>query len=708
MRRLGGAALLCALLAGAAWAQERSRAFSWQDRDAPVRLEADRATFDREANLIHAEGDVRLEWEDAVATADEATVDLARRTIDVRGHVFVVDPEGTLRADRWTADLSGETGTVVNARLRSEGRRIVLEADRAERCSDTLYKMTGGSFTTCVCPDPEATPPWRIRAESAEATLGETAEAEDLTFEVFGVPVLKSPYAQAPAGRKRRSGFLRPVLSTSSRNGFGGSIPYYWAPDRRFDATFYLEGFAKRGPKPGLEVRYRPTQRIEGTAFYTVLYDLKEDRTRMGGRWSHRQTFPLDVRLKTELAMVSDDDFVQDFREWRDLRNSRFLDARAVLDRAWESVYAGAEVLHQRDLSRSQDAELPQTLPRLTLRRAATPLFGLPVWGSAETSFNQYARGRGFDQRRGDLAGQVEAPLALGPYLAIRPYAGARRTWNRDDASEETATRDLFETGVEVSTELVRAFGDADTPWMHHLRPVARYAYLDTIDEDPFRVLDGVDALGERHIAVAGVENSLWGVGPWDGEDGAPRELAEIDLLAGFDVREARTGEIAPEGGRSPWTNVLLTATLYPVPGLDVRGDLALDPERPGRRFRSFGASAAYRYEAWRVLASFRRGEPFPLDNLTRTDVTTPYVLSETIEKVPNQAAGRVEFPIWKDRLNGRVGARWIQRDGGSFEYEFGAEYTSECKCWSAEAEFSREERPSETSFRVSVNLLGL
>lgn len=709
-RRLGipwGFALLVALAAGSARADRWSLP-TLSAGEAPFTLEADSIDFDQTTTTLRAKGSVVLVYEGRELRADTLTLNTETREAHAVGHVVLDAPEGTMRADDWTLNLGDETSLVLDVHVRSEAKQFIVDARRLERCPGGVYKIEDGAFTSCVCPDPTDRVPWRFRVGEAEYVENDAVRAEDLTLEVLEVPVLKSPYGYTSVNTQRRSGWLIPSASYSSDDGGGLSLPYYWAPHRSYDATFFVEGFTRRGFKPGIEFRYKPTHDITGSAFLTGLYDFVDDQGRWGVRWSHRQRLPGDIRIKTEIAQISDDAFVRDFREWKEERTSRFLTTTVSVDRAFEDWYVGSAFLYDQDLLTARtNARVPQVAPAVRLEQVPTPLLGLPLWTSISASANQYIRDRGFDQRRGDVAGFVELPLPLGPYLNLRPYGGARATRLYNDLDDENRLRATGEMGVEVSTELIRRFGDADRPWFHVVRPVVRYQYIDTIeDQRPRRVFDGLDALDDRNLLTIGLEQSWWGQGPWD--DAGTRELGRFDVYGGVDLLEARRGATAPGRRRQPVSHVQARAVLHPTTGLTVDGDVAVDPNPGGAGLRSVGAGVAYRRGPWRGAFRYRRGKAFDLNTSARTDVITPYDLPERIAEIPNQLSATVEFPIVPDRLKGKAGTRYVAAGGGKFEYDFGLEYTSACKCWSIEGRLKREERPSDTSFTVQFNLLGL
>jgi LPS-assembly protein len=67
-----------------------------------------------------------------------------------------------------------------------------------------------------------------------------------------------------PFSDNHQSGLLIPRLGQSSRHGWEIFVPVYWAINASMDATIALEGMTKRGVKPSVEFRYRPSRKTEG------------------------------------------------------------------------------------------------------------------------------------------------------------------------------------------------------------------------------------------------------------------------------------------------------------------------------------------------------------------------------------------------------------------------------------------------------------
>ena len=242
---------------GAAEAQEAE-----QERPVPpdtVRVKADSLTFDQQSMSGTATGDVRVLYEGAILEAEEVFLDLDDKTSYARRRVRLLQGRDILYCEELQYHWETQTGSLEQGELLFEDTGYYIRADLLEKTGQDTYAVQGGSFTTCRCPDPDDRVPWEMRAGEGEITLGGYAKVKKATFRILGVPVLYIPSGYVPVKMNRESGFLVPGIGSSGNNGWEFLLPYYWAINASYDATFVLEGLTKRGAKPGMEFRYRPS-----------------------------------------------------------------------------------------------------------------------------------------------------------------------------------------------------------------------------------------------------------------------------------------------------------------------------------------------------------------------------------------------------------------------------------------------------------------
>ena len=222
-----------------------------------VDFSADRVTYDSEADVIVADGRVRMSSDGNYLAADRVT--WTRRTGEVvaESNVVVVNPEGDkLVGERVTLTDDLRDGTIDNLLvvLESGGR---IAAARATR-SDGITILDNAVYSPCPvtnatgCP---RNPSWKINA----ALVIQDAETGRVRFQggrlvLFGVAVPLLPIFSIGGG-DGVSGALVPDIAFSSSNGLELALPYYFrlAPNRDLTVTPHV--YSKTAP--AIEGKYR-------------------------------------------------------------------------------------------------------------------------------------------------------------------------------------------------------------------------------------------------------------------------------------------------------------------------------------------------------------------------------------------------------------------------------------------------------------------
>jgi LPS-assembly protein len=228
-------------------------------RNQPVYYQADNASYDRDVGLVTLTGHVEFWQNDRVLLADKVTYNRNTDVAAATGHVVLLEPDGqTVFSDY--AELTGgmKDGVMsgMRALLAQNGR---LAANGARRTDAHINELSRAVYSTCnLCAkDPTKPPLWDIRARSAvQDTEHKMIEYHDAVVEMYGIPVLYTPYLSHPdPSAKRTSGILVPSFGYSSHLGAFLQVPYYWVIDGDSDATLSPLVASQRGP--ALDFQYR-------------------------------------------------------------------------------------------------------------------------------------------------------------------------------------------------------------------------------------------------------------------------------------------------------------------------------------------------------------------------------------------------------------------------------------------------------------------
>lgn len=305
------ALLLAAPLARGAAAQGTPGAAA---ASSPVTLIADRI-FLRSRTVLVAEGNVEVLHDSARLRAARVVYDAAADRLTLEGPIVLSRGEEILvLAD--AAELSPDLaeGLMRGARLLLD-RRLQLAASDLARTGGRYTRLARAVATSCRVCAGNPVPLWEIRAREV---VHDEAERQihfrGAQFRVAGLPVLWLPYLRMPDPTLRRAtGFLLPVLRTTSTLGPGIKLPYFLTLGQSRDLT--VTPYLAAGRTATLELRYRQAFR---TGMLEVAGGLSRDDLQPGetrgylfgtGSFALARGYGLDLALEA----VSDPAYLTDY-----------------------------------------------------------------------------------------------------------------------------------------------------------------------------------------------------------------------------------------------------------------------------------------------------------------------------------------------------------------------------------------------------------
>lgn len=317
---LAAFALLAALDAGA-------QPLPGLDPDTRVEIDADTLVW--EADVVRAEGAVRMRAGTLHLDAARVAWDTGTGVATLEGGVTLVDGPFVARAERGAFDIATGAGHLEEvalwqkreaidpdallaappAALGAEGENAVaIRAASIRRDEAGTWNAIRPTVTTCDCG--EEPPSWSVGAARAKVTPDDRLHLYWPVFHVRGVPVLAFPWFSLPIdpdAEDRQTGLLAPDVGIFSRRGFSWEQPLYLVLGESWDATVAAGWFfgstdervvppsvggpavgterevhrSFRGPRLSGELRYVPR---EGTA------------GRFFGAWARDLSYRLPVR----------------------------------------------------------------------------------------------------------------------------------------------------------------------------------------------------------------------------------------------------------------------------------------------------------------------------------------------------------------------------------------------------------------------------
>ncbi len=253
---LGATALSCAFILapvsnGPAFAQDIESLGASVPANGQMLLEANTLTYDNDREVVVAAGAVQIEYAGNRLVAQRVTYDRKSGRVMATGNVEIVDKDGTrIFSDEIDVTDDFKDGFVNALRVETTDKTY-FAAESAERRGGYLTTFNNGVYTACEpCEDKPGKPPiWRVKARKIIWNGEEkTIRFERARFELFGLPIAYVPYFTVPDPTvKRKSGFLIPGISTSSRLGTGVTVPYYLVISPSSDALFKTTYYGRQG-----------------------------------------------------------------------------------------------------------------------------------------------------------------------------------------------------------------------------------------------------------------------------------------------------------------------------------------------------------------------------------------------------------------------------------------------------------------------------
>lgn len=405
-------------------------------REKPVYMTADKMGYDQKNQIVIALGGVEVVQGDYVLMADRIDYYQKRNIVRARGNIKVLQPDGNVFFAE-DAELKDDLkqGVIANfsARLSDNSRLIAREARRPDDNTLLLKKAVYSPCNICRGDDGKAKDPlWQIKADEVKYEEDEQRMIYDNAFfEVFGLPVLYTPYLSHPSpDADRKSGILLPEYSHNSALGATAKVPYYIniAPDKDATVTPYFtsrEGLVMEGEYR--QVTDKGTFQFNGSGTFPERRDEFGNETdghefrghiyaRGNSGLTEHWGYGFDVNRAT------DDTYIRRYR----FGNQDTLTSRAYTERIEKRDYVGVQGLAFQGLREDDDPDRsPLVLPSVDVHVESDPL-----WKGARASFTANAlaitREIGKETRRVAMEGNLHLPLISESGQVIEADLGTR------------------------------------------------------------------------------------------------------------------------------------------------------------------------------------------------------------------------------------------------------------------------------------------
>ncbi len=531
-----------------------------------LKFDAPNISYDREAKKVKGEGGVLLSYEGVTAQADSGAVDMESKDSELEGDVFFAWPGGAVGCEKATVNLENETGEFTNGQAIWEEGQYKVSAEKLNKLSEFDYRFDDAAFTTCHCADDSC--PWSIRADRLDARQEGYGVAHGAWFEMFGVPVVYTPYAIFPIKNERQSGLLAPTYGYSSKDGLKFSIPFFGVIDDQTDITLepFIETHTRRGTSLETRKVFSKQSSFTGKFYYSDesprdgnlrgtntegLFDPTFDEDRYAvyvkQSWRNEKGSDIPLSLNTKVRYVSDDLFLReiDASEIGDY-NQRYTTSTMVGSAAVGDYLNGSiSTEYNQALISDDDDLLFQRLPELNLatRRNFKPFgsnpYGLKLQSGVKTNYTQFYREKGYDGGRFDVNPTLQIPYHFKNYFNGAFGSGFHYTGynmdntavpNSDAVIEGNKDRHIATLNYSIGTGVERVYELDQDGFLasltslgsenkdrklrrvkHTIEPTVVYQYVPKTYQDDLPLYDSMDRMRHKSVFTYALKNALYG-----------------------------------------------------------------------------------------------------------------------------------------------------------------------------------------------------
>ncbi len=455
-----------------------------------VRVRADRSEAIA-GETARFEGNVQLSQGQRKIRTDSAQVSSSEGTFSAEGGLLYQDAAVVIQADSLTADMEENQAELSQARYWLNGQQVHGEANKLVIAGEESLQLNGATFTTC----PDDNPDWLLEAKEIEINAEEEwGKIWHAKVRLFDVPVFYVPYMTVPVSNKRKSGFLYPNISTSSKNGFDLQVPYYFNIAPNLDATLTAQYMSARGLFLQGEGRYlQPWGEGQINAEFMGsdrLVDGSPDRYLLHAE--HAGKLDENWRFYGNYTTVSDDNYFNDFSSAinasTDNQISREAEA-AYFTQNWNAA------LKVQDVEVLGDTMRPfQVMPSLSLNYFAPSLYSrLDFRFSSELTRFEHRDSHHLTATRWHLEPTLILPYQT-PAGSFTTELKLNQTFyaqqDPDDELKETLSRTLPQLLMHGQINFERDLEVGGRGFLQTLEPQVQYLYIPYEDQSEIGLYD--------------------------------------------------------------------------------------------------------------------------------------------------------------------------------------------------------------------------
>lgn len=702
-------------------------------------VDADRIEYDQANQTYVARGNVRIEEAGYTLTADRVQFNRKTSFALAEGNVLLLSGQDKLSGPRLRLNLDTQTGTLSDGAVFFHQNHLYLTGETIEKTGPRTYTAKKVRLTSCDGADPD----WQLTGSDFRITLEGYGTARHTALWAGKMPLLYSPFLVFPVKLKRQTGLLMAGIELSDRRGTEYIQPFFWALGPSSDATLWVHSMPYRGLRTGIEYRYVlgpdtmgtliaegfNDQKVDdGTGETTEQWgygdddDLRTNQDRYWLRMKHDQAFDNGLKAKLDLDLVSDQDYLREFKtaytgfsQTRDYFQKAFgreiddyNDAvrlnRFNLNRSWKRYTFNVDLRWYDDVVKRREATVDDTLrqlPTISFDGVKQQIGKTPFYHDLTSSYTNFHRFDGPQAQRADLYPRIYQPFDLFGGLTLEPSAGLRQTawrtaFDEHDSDEESEnhSRTIYDFKLDTSIEVYRIFdfnlAGCDR-LKHTVTPEVIYQYIPEQEQSELPDFDALDRIQRKNLVTYGVNNTFTARAPRQ----AAKQVAaytytpflRFKLSQSFDINKYK------EEHAEPYTDI--KAELDLTPGRHIAIDTDANWSAYDHRIEGFNSAV----KLWSP-----RGDKLSIDyRYTRQSDPEDDASVQGVDTIGLVGEGLIDH-----RWRARGGIEHNRLDDLVIDYNLGLSYQGQC--WGVDFDYRVEynDERDNYSFSVIFNLLGL
>ncbi|PPC74596.1 hypothetical protein C4K68_25085 [Pokkaliibacter plantistimulans] len=493
--------------------------------------------------------------------ADYAKYDQANGEVHLQGNLRYRQPGMLVVGQSGDVNLSTSASTMHDVQFVQYDRHLRgVAASLSNNEKEQRTELSSAYFTRCE-PGNDS---WTLHGSSIVLHKDEGyGEAYNATLRVADVPILYLPWFSFPISDKRKSGFLYPDFSVSSKDGIEIATPYYLNLAPNYDATITPRLIEKRGLLTEAEFRYLNDWSSNVFSAAYMPHDQIADKTRWLLGVDHTGNPAPRWYTRAYATKVGDIDYEKDLSVDLSVEKDTHLDQVGEVRYYGDNWNAGARVKHYQTLD-DTIANPYQESPHFDVSGSVSnPVQNLGLGYSFQTT--------NFTRKQDNLSGIDKATglrtvaQANASYNLVRPWGFVRgstrlnqRLYSLDNMPSGYADSDQFTiptATLDTGLVMERQYDFRDESFSQTLEPRLFYTYTPYQDQSRLPLFDtdeltfnydqlwrdyrftGQDRIGDMNQVSAGLTSRFYE------DDGSQRAMLGVGQTFYFQDRKVRLEE---------------------------------------------------------------------------------------------------------------------------------------------------------------------